>query len=151
MQTSSELVSEMKKRFFANLFSEDSKCNSVLLTKQKYDSSKKKESSRDYRIIQRYDVLTVQGCEKLIEPLSDARESVKKFVHAKKLFDILYSTHLSIGHGGRDRMIKQLNTLYKNITQAQIKIFGFMRTLSTKTKKCEKRDCCKANYFIAFQ
>uniref|UniRef100_A0A8C4RLZ2 Integrase catalytic domain-containing protein n=1 Tax=Erpetoichthys calabaricus TaxID=27687 RepID=A0A8C4RLZ2_ERPCA len=130
---SNELVSKMKKRFFANLFSKDSKYNSVLMTKRKYDSiiedvkrikvSKKKESSRGYRIIQRYDVLTVQGCEKLIEPLSDARESVKKFVHAKELFDILYSTHLSIGHGGRDRMIKQLNTLYKNITQAQIKMF----------------------------
>uniref|UniRef100_A0A8C4SKZ6 Integrase catalytic domain-containing protein n=1 Tax=Erpetoichthys calabaricus TaxID=27687 RepID=A0A8C4SKZ6_ERPCA len=131
-QAHTELVSKMKKRFFANLFSEDSKYNSVLMTKRKYDSiiedvkrikvSKKKESSRDYRIIQRYYVLTVQGCEKLIEPLSDARESVKKFVHAEELFDILYSTHLSIGHGGRDRMIKQLNTLYKNITQAQIKI-----------------------------
>uniref|UniRef100_A0A8C4XBG1 Integrase catalytic domain-containing protein n=1 Tax=Erpetoichthys calabaricus TaxID=27687 RepID=A0A8C4XBG1_ERPCA len=104
MQASTGLVSKMQKRFFANLFSEDSKYN-------------------NYRIIQWYDVLTVQGCEKLIEPLSDARESVKKFVHAEELFDILYSTHLSIGHGGRDRMIKQLNTLYKNITQAQIKMF----------------------------
>ncbi|XP_063290440.1 zinc finger protein 420-like [Pelobates fuscus] len=133
MQASTELVTKMKKRFFANLFSKDSKYNSVLMTKRKYDSiiedvkrikvSKKKESSRDYRIIQRYDVLTVQGCEKLIAPLSDVRESVKKFVHAEELFDILYSTHLSIGHGGRDRMIKQLNTLYTNITQAQIKMF----------------------------
>lgn len=52
------------------------------MTKQKYDSitedvkrikvTKKKESFRDHRIIQRYDVLTVQGCEKFIEPLSDA-------------------------------------------------------------------------------
>uniref|UniRef100_A0A8C4SWK5 Integrase catalytic domain-containing protein n=1 Tax=Erpetoichthys calabaricus TaxID=27687 RepID=A0A8C4SWK5_ERPCA len=114
MQASTELVSKMKKSFFANLFGEDSKYNSVLMTKRKHDS-----------IIEdvKYDVLTVQGCEKLIEPLSDARESVKKFVHAEELFDILYSTHLSICHGGRDRRIKQLNTLYKNITQAQIKMF----------------------------
>ncbi|GFS58393.1 hypothetical protein NPIL_419971 [Nephila pilipes] len=35
--------------------------------------SKNKESSRDNRVIQRYDVLTVHGCEKLTKPLSDAR------------------------------------------------------------------------------
>ncbi|GBM38984.1 hypothetical protein AVEN_271086-1 [Araneus ventricosus] len=93
MQASTELVSKKKKGFFANLFSEDSKYNSLLMTKRKNVSViedvkrikvfKKKESSRDYRIIRRYDVLTVQGCEKLIEPLSDARESVEKFVHAE--------------------------------------------------------------------
>lgn len=150
MQESTELVSKMKNRFLTNLFSEGSKYNSVLMTKRKYDSiiedvkrikvSKKKESSRDYRIIQRYDVLTVQGCEKLIKPLSDARERVKKFVHAEELFDILYSTHLSIGHGGRDRMIKQLNTLYKNITQAQIKMFlDLCEPCQQKQKSAKKR------------
>jgi len=61
MQTSTKLVSKMKEKFFANFFSEDSKYNSVLMTERKYDSiikdikrikvSKKKESSRDYRII----------------------------------------------------------------------------------------------------
>ncbi|GBM33452.1 KRAB-A domain-containing protein 2 [Araneus ventricosus] len=133
MQLNTELLDRMKNRFYSNLFSKDSKYNSVLMTKQKYDSiiedvkrikvSKKKESSRDYRIIERYDVLTVQGCDKLIEPLSDVRQSVKMFVHADELFDVLCFAHLSIGHGGRDRMIKQLNTAYKNVTQAQIKLF----------------------------
>ncbi|XP_053545703.1 KRAB-A domain-containing protein 2 [Bombina bombina] len=149
MQASTELVRKMKKRLFAKLFSEDSKYNSVLMTKRKYDSIiedvkrikvyKNKESSRDYRTIERDDVLTVQGCEKLIEPLSDAQESVKKFVHAEELFDILYSTHLSIGHGGRDRMIKQLNTLYKNITQAQIKIFLDLCELCQQKQKSVKK------------
>uniref|UniRef100_A0A8C4RCU6 Integrase catalytic domain-containing protein n=1 Tax=Erpetoichthys calabaricus TaxID=27687 RepID=A0A8C4RCU6_ERPCA len=120
---STKLVSKMKKRFFANLFSEDSKYNNVKRIKVS-----KKKSSRDYRIIQRY-VLTVQ----------DARESVKKFVHAKELFDILFSTHLSIGHGGRDRMIKQLNTLYKNITQAQIKMFLDSREPCQQKQKSAKK------------
>ncbi|GFT37846.1 KRAB-A domain-containing protein 2 [Nephila pilipes] len=101
MHSSKELPSKMKDKFYSNLFSKDSKYNSVLMTKQKYDSiiedvkrikvSKKKESSRDYRIIERYDVQTIQGSEKLVEPLSDARESVKRFVHAEELFGLITS------------------------------------------------------------
>ncbi|GFU11839.1 KRAB-A domain-containing protein 2, partial [Nephila pilipes] len=63
------LVNKMKKRLFSNVFSEDSKYNNILMTKRKYDSiiedvkrlkdSKKKESSQGYRIVQRYDALTV--------------------------------------------------------------------------------------------
>ncbi|GIY69367.1 SCAN domain-containing protein 3 [Caerostris darwini] len=134
MQASTESKNKMKKRFYSKLFSKDSKLNSVLLTKRKYDSiiadvkriktSNKKESPRDYRIIKKYDVLTVQGCEKLIVPRSDAaEEGVKKFVHAEELFDVLDSTHQAVGHVGRHTMIKQLNALYKNVTQAQIKLF----------------------------
>lgn len=91
-------MSEMKKKFFANLIGEDSKYNNVLKTKRNYDTivevlkrikvSKKKESSGDYRIIQRYDVLTVQGCKKLIESLSDAREIMKIIVHEEEFFHI---------------------------------------------------------------
>uniref|UniRef100_A0A8C5Q829 Integrase catalytic domain-containing protein n=1 Tax=Leptobrachium leishanense TaxID=445787 RepID=A0A8C5Q829_9ANUR len=133
---------EMKKRFLAKLISEHSKYNSILMTKRKYDTT----IEDNHRIIQRYDVLTVQGCEKLIAPLSDARKSVTKFVHAEELFDILYSTHLSIGHGGRDRMIKQLNTLYNNITQGQIKMFLDLCD-PCQQKRGKKRDCCKADSF----
>lgn len=50
-------------------------------------------------------------------------EMRENFVHAEELLDILYSTYLSIGHGGRGRMIKQFNTLHKNITQTQINMF----------------------------
>ncbi|GFV43956.1 KRAB-A domain-containing protein 2 [Trichonephila clavipes] len=39
------------------------------------------------------------------------------------LCDILYERHVSIGHGGRDHMIKELNRLYKSITQNGIKLF----------------------------
>lgn len=85
------------------------------MTKRKYDSIfedvkrikifKKKESSWDYQIIQRYDALIVKGCEKLIDPLSDAREREINFIHAEELFKTLHSIHLPIGYGGRYGMI----------------------------------------------
>lgn len=106
------------------------------MTKRRYDSitedvkrikvSKKKESSQDYRIIQRYDALIVEGSEKLIKTLSKERETVKKFVHADELFDVFCSNYFSISHGRRHRIIMQSNTLYKNITQAQIKMFLYL-------------------------
>lgn len=39
------------------------------------------------------------------------------------MFDMLYEIHISIGHRGRDRIIKQLNRRYKNIIQNDIKLF----------------------------
>lgn len=87
----------MKKRFFVKCFSEDSKYSSVLMTKREYDSiieyvkvSKKKESSQDYRIIQRYDVLIVQGCEKFIEPLSCAKKCGKVCSCGRIVYHIVF-------------------------------------------------------------
>lgn len=144
---------KMKEKFYAILFSKDWRFNSVLLTKRKYDSIiddvkrikifKKKESPRDYKLIERYDVVTEHGCETLIEPMSDVLGTVKKFVYAEELFDILYSSHLSTGHGGRDKMIKLLNTFYKNVTHAQIKLFlDFCETCQQK-RKSEKKGFVK--------
>ena len=39
------------------------------------------------------------------------------------LFYILYEIDVSIGHDGRDRMIKELNRCNENITQIDIKLF----------------------------
>lgn len=154
MEAGTESVyKKMKEKFYANLFSKDSRFNSVLMTKRKYDSIiedvkrikifKKKESPRDYRIIERYDVVTEQGCETLIEPMSDVLGTVKKFVHAEELFDMLYSSHLSTGHGGRDKMIKLLNTFYKNITHAQIKLFLDICEPCQQKRKSEKKGIVK--------
>ncbi|GIY05145.1 hypothetical protein CDAR_308871 [Caerostris darwini] len=47
------------------------KYGSIIEDEKRIKVSKKKESSRDYRIIQQHDVLTAQGC-KLIDHLSYA-------------------------------------------------------------------------------
>ena len=54
-------------------------------------------------------------------------------------FGILYETHLSIGHGSRDRMIKELNRRYKNIEQNDTKIFlNFWESCQQKLKEGRK-------------
>ncbi|XP_022160133.1 KRAB-A domain-containing protein 2-like [Myzus persicae] len=93
----------------------DKRNNSTFLLKEKYDSlisevkrikTGKKESPRDYWLVQRYDVIEVQGNEKLIRPMKENSDIIF-YVHDEELYDILLNIHLSIGHGGRDRMIEK--------------------------------------------
>lgn len=45
------------------------------------------------------------------------------YVSDGNLYNLLKSTHVSIGHGGRDRMIKELSKKYKNISRSDICTF----------------------------
>ena len=58
----------------------------------------------------------IRGIEKLIVPIKETDTEVVFYITKDDLFDVLYDTHLAIGHGGRDRMVKELNKKYKNIT-----------------------------------
>jgi hypothetical protein len=48
-------------------------------------------------------VLKVSDVNKLIIPVSENNE-IKYYVHNEELFDVIHVVHLSIGHGGRNRM-----------------------------------------------
>ena len=51
------------------------------------------------------------------------------------IFDVTRDAHLAIGHGGRNRMIKEIQTKYKNITTESIK---FVRSLPQKIESSKK-------------
>lgn len=138
----------MEEKFESLLNKRDVKENSSLLTREKLlsliaDVKKSKTSDKkvpcDYWLLQHYDVLEVQGVEKLIVPVTNATPDVMFYCSSDSLFDILYETHLPIGHGGRDQMIKELNRCYKNITQNDIKIFlNFCESCQQKRKAGRK-------------
>ena len=48
-------------------------------------------------------------------------------------FDIIKRAHLSTGHGGRDRMIKELQKKYANITIKSIELFKYL------CEECQKK------------
>ncbi|XP_008183200.1 SCAN domain-containing protein 3-like [Acyrthosiphon pisum] len=77
-------------------------------TDEELKAGRKKKQPKDFRLIKRYDVLVVQGKTKLIFPVKDDNV-VLYYVPNSDLFDVLQTTHLSIGHGGRDRTIKELD------------------------------------------
>ncbi|XP_071052347.1 KRAB-A domain-containing protein 2-like [Onthophagus taurus] len=79
------------------------------------------------------------GIEKLIVPMQENDSEVIFYVTQEDLFDVLYDIHLAIGHGGRDRIIKELYKKYKNITQKHIKSFLNICEVCQQKKKSEKK------------
>lgn len=140
---------EMKEKFESLLSKRNVKENSSLLNREKLlsliaDVKRCKKTSkkvpRDYWLLKHYDVLEVRGVEKLIVPVTKTKPNVLFYCSSDCLFDILYETHLSIGHGGRDRMVKELNRYYKNITQNDIKLFLNFCEPCQQKRKSNKKD-----------
>ena len=135
MEVTSELYRNVKKTFNERMYSliETKKANSVIMTKQRYyqfidqiKESKQKVVGKkpvDYNCLRRYDIMELGGIEKLIFPVNGEDQSVQYYVHVEEIFDIINDTHMEIGHGGRTRMIKELQKKYRNITTEQIMIY----------------------------
>lgn len=125
----------MLERFNSKLVNimDTKKANSGFLTKERYDdllkkvnNSKNKSSGKkpeDYQRLKRYDVMKVGNVEKLIFPVSKDSSNVRFYVYFEELFTIIHEVHLSIGHGGRNRMLKELQKKYKNITTEEVMIY----------------------------
>ncbi|XP_018564473.2 KRAB-A domain-containing protein 2-like [Anoplophora glabripennis] len=91
---------------------------------EKVKSAKSKKSHKkpeDYQRLRRFDIMAVGETEKLIVPVKD--NMIRYYVKNNEIFQILHDTHLSVGHGGRNRMEKELNFRYKNITREMIAIY----------------------------
>ncbi|XP_071051121.1 KRAB-A domain-containing protein 2-like [Onthophagus taurus] len=82
-----------------------------------------KKTPRDYWLLRRYDVLTIHQNNKLIFPVKDTGSNILYYVCDNELFDILHEAHIRIGHGGRDRMMKEVWSHYKNITRKDIETY----------------------------
>lgn len=56
--------------------------------------------------------MNILGSTKLIVPLKPGETNMKYYVKNEELFDIIQQTHIRTGHGGRTRMIKELQFKY---------------------------------------
>ncbi|KAK2715839.1 hypothetical protein QYM36_010414 [Artemia franciscana] len=103
--------------------------NSQIFTKSAYldmiekvKISKNKVSNKkpeDYQRLRRFDIVSIGEEERLIVPASGGNV-MRFYVHTEEIFQILHSTHVSIGHGGRNQMVNVLKLRYKNITREMI-------------------------------
>jgi len=73
-----------------------------------------------YRRLKRFDILSIGGEEKLTVPLSAEKIEILYYVTFDELFNVIHEAHIAVGHGGRTRMIKELNRKYKNVTVESI-------------------------------
>lgn len=125
---------DMKQRFTSALTTllQEKASNTHLLSKDKYfallDEVKQakvrqRKESTDYKRLKKYDVLNVEGQERLIVPLTGDNSMVLYYVHAEELFDVLHNTHFVLGHKGRTQMERELQNTYKNITKEVVVLY----------------------------
>ena len=125
----------MKRKFYEQL---DVKivnkiCNNSFLNREKYElliqeisqlkRGDRKKEPKDCQFLKRYDVVQIGNTVKLIYPVTEGSSSIKYYVQKEDIFDVMHDPHLAIGHGGRNRMIKEPQTKYKNITEESIMLY----------------------------
>ncbi|XP_066946986.1 KRAB-A domain-containing protein 2-like [Macrobrachium rosenbergii] len=130
------------------MLKKNSDSKSLILTKIEYynlieelrvASSAKNKSNRQYYILGRYEVLQCGGVEKLIKKRKDETQELVYFVHVEDMFETIKRAHMATGHGGRDKMVKELSK-YANITRDTIELF---KSLCVQCQKKRKRCATK--------
>jgi hypothetical protein len=85
------------------------------LSEVKEAKSVKGKQTAYYRRLKRYDILNKEAKRNL--QCHYLQKKQKSFtVTSDELFNVIHEAHIAVGHGGRIRMIKELNRKYKNVT-----------------------------------
>ncbi|XP_052792275.1 KRAB-A domain-containing protein 2-like [Mya arenaria] len=88
----------------------------------------------------KYEILQCGDVEKLIKKRTHPEESPLYYVTIEDTFDVIKRAHIATGHGGRDRMIKELQRKYANITTKALEHF---KSLCAECQKKRKRPMTK--------
>ncbi|XP_048367504.1 zinc finger protein 783-like [Sphaerodactylus townsendi] len=97
------------------------------------------KKGKHYRRLRRFNVLNVGEEEKLVVPVSPGHMEAVFFVQYEDLFDILHEAHMTIGHGGRTRMLKELSRKYKNVTAEAVMTYLKLCELCQKKQSAPKK------------
>ena len=108
---------DIEAQFREQLFKSYKDNKRVLLPKEEYQNiisqlleatATTKKSPHQYYLLKKYEVLECGYVKKLIRKRED---------------NVIKRAHIATGHGGRDKMIKETNKKYANITQEALNIF----------------------------
>ena len=81
------------------------------------------KSRRDYYLLNKYEVLQCGDIEKLIKKRRRPQDDILYYVSIDDTYDIIKWAHLATGHGGRDRMLKEIGKKYAHITEYALQLF----------------------------
>ena len=105
----------------------------LVLNGEKYESliqeisqlkrGERKKESKDYQLLKSYNVVQTGNTVKIIYPVAEGNSSIKHYVRTEDIFGVIHDAHLAIGHGGRNLMIRETQTKYKNITAESIMLY----------------------------
>nr|XP_022909346.1 KRAB-A domain-containing protein 2-like [Onthophagus taurus] len=132
---------KMKKGKNHQLFSRDEYFS--FLTKVKVSKNKiSHKSPEDYQKLSRYDTVEMGNVQKLIVPVKNEKDQIIYYTYLEEIFDIIHETHISTGHGGRNRMMKELKSKYNNITIEIVVVYLNM------CEPCQKKMSIKKKGFV---
>lgn len=106
-----------------------------------------KKEPRHYWLLKRYDAMVVQRKPKLIQPIKERCTTVQFYMANNELFDILHKTHVSIGHGGRNWLLKELSPNKKYYSRYRV-VSSALYALSIEAERLQKWYCCKTDNFF---
>lgn len=107
--------------------------NSRYLSSEKYEriisevkAAKEKggkgREPHEYRLIARYDILYDKQ-DKLILPMTENNFQIKYFAKMSEIFSIVHEAHVNVGHGGRQKVCKEINNKYVNVPREAVSIY----------------------------
>ena len=102
-------------------------------------NGRRKKEARDYSLSKRYDVTQISNIYKLIYPVVEGNTTIRYYVKKKEIFDILNEAHIDTGHGGRNRMYKEVQKKYKDITQEHMSLSLSICTSCLKKSSVPKK------------
>lgn len=80
-------------------------------------------TSKDYRRINRFDVINIGHKEMLIEKPTGETTDINYFCRIDQMYDTIHSAHLRVGHKKEKAMEVELKKTFCNITREVIKIY----------------------------
>ena len=161
----------MKIKFYQklNALIESKKDNNSFLSVEKYElliqqintlkHGNRKKEPKDYQLLKQYDVVQIGNVEQLIYPVAEGSTSIKYYVQIEDIFNVIHEAHVSIGHTGRNRMVKETGTnkevqielpwykVQKHHNRMYNDLSKLMHSMSKKVESSEKRFGCQANGF----
>ena len=75
------------------------------------------KTPEEYSLMRRFDMVAANGIHKLIKKRTKDDDLFLYYVANEELFDKIDDAHRELGHGGINKMKKELNPKYANITQ----------------------------------
>ena len=124
----------------------DNKC--ILLPKEEYiktvvqllaATQATKKSPRQFYLLKKYELLQCGDVQKLVIKKPN-QEHPLYFATIEETFDIIERAHIATGHGGRDKVIEEINKKYANTTQDAITLF---KSMCIECQRKQKRTTTK--------
>ena len=81
------------------------------------------KTDEEYQLMRRFDMVAANGVQKLIKKRKKDDDNFRYYVANEDIYDRILGAHIDLGHGGINKMKKELNPKYANITQDAITLF----------------------------